>query len=702
MKMDPRTIEWLIGAVFIAIYAFRRYNTPQDMAVQRSLATTTFPRFWSFYVLYVLSLFVLYWFIGSFIRTSPEFLPEKALDGLGLERILAGGGLVVGDTVLNGPITAALMLTTLLPAFPKLQTFDRWLLKKFWDFGHIPFHVYRQGARLARAPFKHTLGLKSEIIKTAEGYDIPASHVVFEESSSLEHEWVRLCGLILQIDTWTRYENLRYARFVEENRAEFDDIRTDFATVSRKIRNYYRRIDQRADAPDDGTSDVLTDLEAHYVDAVRSQVRRTCNFIARGVFAVELTQQNRRRKFAELGFDQDAVVADNLTPNQLTRLAGVIAGTFLVISLLEAALKGGPYYPSSIAFLTVLMATTYGLAAVMGISPKSLWRFADIDESDGRPVFAYVVSAALAVVCGAIAMISIRYTFNAAAGFAPSENVDKVVTALGWSYPYLLQSAAIGGVVAFLADSHHNYRRREPHWLRWRDAAATGAAMCLASALAFAWMEGLGPLEATRDPEYVGRASAVFFLAKGLAVGLVIGLCVPCWHRRNRTGTPKQQLTRLVARRANEIALEAGQLHSDEFGRALAAASAYVATADNTLAAVEREVVRRVLYRLTLRNMVDFAADQAAVDFSVDQAMVAFDDAATRFQRPDARPADEALKDLEPIVGRPALSDLVATLALVVAQEDGIFEDAEQRALGDILQVLNIDPAQYDLAPGAA
>lgn len=689
MDIDPQKMEWLAGALFIGFYAYKRYNTSRYTGIVENRSSTTFVRFAGFFGLYLLILFLIYWFLGSFVQTAPDVFARlwPLLTGTAqpMPPELAGEAV----TRLTGPIVSALMLTTLLPSLPLLKSFDRWLLEKFWDLGHIPTYVFRQADKLRRAPLTFSPADRNRIIGNAEKFGIPAEGFVFEESSSVEHRWIRLCHLMLHLEAWQGAAGPKYARFVQANDAEFEELRLEFANISRHLSSYAQRRAKAQASNQAEILEVLEDLRRPLLDSVRVHYFTVCKFVARGVFASELTEKARRNTLARMGFEQDAVLTTILTPSQALTLVGWIAVAFFSISALEAYIKhSGGIRLGPILFGSLIMTTTYGTAVIAALFPKSVWRFADIEQAGVRSFGAYLLSALFAVLFGLIAIVSIRYTFNAAVGLSPEQNIDRVLGSVGWSYPYLLQSAAIAFATAFLADTFRSHPAVPQLWHRWVDVAVLGLAMLIATAIVFCWMEGIGPFEGTRDPQFRGRTDPLLFVIKGTVVGIVIGWLVPGWYRHNRLRTPMQRLSQLLNRQAAEVAREVGRLKSGELKEALSAGAAFVAAADGRIDSIEIDMMRQVLLKLEAAQ---------ALDFPVEEAITRFTDLVREHRFAEKSAAESMLAPLRPLVARMLLCDVLIYLSLAIGHADGIFGPEEGDALGAIMAELNLNPADYEI-----
>ncbi len=55
MSVETNSVEWIVGGLFIAVYAYGRYNTPPE-----NRSTTTYALFSVVFILYVLTLWAIY------------------------------------------------------------------------------------------------------------------------------------------------------------------------------------------------------------------------------------------------------------------------------------------------------------------------------------------------------------------------------------------------------------------------------------------------------------------------------------------------------------------------------------------------------------------------------------------------------------------------------------------------------------------
>ncbi len=683
MDTDIRSMEWLAGAVIIVVYAYKRYNTP---VTNRS--STTFARFSVFFLLYVLTILLLYWLAGSLMETSPELLKR-------LSAVAPGILPPQSDkySQLTGPIFAALLLTTLMPNVLWLSTIDKRLLRFFWDLGQIPSYIIKQREWLRRAAFNIAPTLHNEIIDWATAQDIEKNDIRFEQEDSLNYEWARLCTLFIRVSQWQDLQQGKYARFLQHHDTQFETLKTEFVAFSTRAGNYFKRA-RKLQAVEAHTEqqEILEDLHWHLTIEANRLLKKICELIASGIFYAELTEAGRVRMIAKLGFDEYSVSNENLTPSQILTLAGSTTLAFLMISVIQEIVKYQAHAKfTGILFLAILMTISYGVSAYAAIFPKTIWRCTNIDQTKSRPIFGYFLSALIAAGLSLIAMISVRYTNNAFFMLSPEDNFNKVMTDLSWSYPYLIQSSVIGFVLAYIADNEHSRIKRRLRHMRRIDMLVMGGGLAFASLLTYCVIEGVGPFAGTRDPAFRRPAdiiSAMYFALQGALVGVVIGYLVPNWYRSNRARTPGQCINRLLHRSAEDIELEAGRLRAGELKHALMSAGALLAMADGSADIIEKDSLRQFLHKIAAYNLIDF---------SVSEGVVLFDRYVREFSQEPAETRLQKLTALNVLMPHPHLIELVMQFSLAIGYADGVFKEDEEKVFILIAEKFHLPPENYQV-----
>ena len=631
-------------------------------------------------MLYTLVLLVIYWLFTVFAQVSPEIV-SRLLSHAGMGGD-SGTGALSG---LNSPITTALIFITILPNIPVVNRIDRNLLQFFWDLGEIPSHAVKLSHRLYRSPYHINPNLVTRIKRYAEEYNIDGDSLVFEQESTPSFYWSEICALLLQVEGWKDHQSARYSRFLRDHETELEEIKAEFATFSTRIASHSKRTEEGAEA---SLSELRKDIYQHLVSDGQSLLRRCCRFIAHAVLSVELKAEPRFQAIELLGFETNPSQSENLTPTQLVTLWGLIMVAFLLVSYIEHVVMSEPGQGggvSRIVFVAILMSVNYGVSAFVGIYPKTRWRFADIETTKTRPILGYVFSGTIAVAISIVVIIALRFTNYTFQGIDYDDSFDKVVGDLRWSYPYLLQSFAIGFVIAFVADNDVGKNRVVT---QWKDAGIVALVFMIASLTTYGALHGAFFFEGTKLERYrdTDLALVPFFLIKGAVVGLLIGYLVPTWYRANRLRTPWQWVARYVDRNSDELQIEAGKLNPGELRAALIAGAAAVTLADGRIDEIEKDVIRRCLSKL---------AEYEILDFTVSDAMRELVEGISKWQADNETIEVVNLAAIEPFKGRVALSELLVQLCLAIGLADGVFEDTERAVVDRIIDTLNLDKSQY-------
>ena len=667
--------ELLIGCLFITFYAYGRYNTPPS-----NRGSTTFGRFSICWMLYASVLLIIYWLFTVFAQVSPEIV-SRLLSHAGM----AGDGGSGKLSALNSPITTALIFITILPNIPVISRIDRNLLQFFWDLGEIPSHAVKLSHRLYRSPYHVNPNLVSRIERYAEEYNIERDSLVFEQESTPSFYWSETCALLLQIEDWKDHQSVRYARFLKNHETDLEEIKAEFATFSTRIASHNKRVDEVAEA---SLSELRKDIYEHLLSDGQSLLRRCCRFLAHAVLTLELNTEPRFQAIEMLGFETNPSQSENLTPTQLVTLWGLIMAAFLLVSYVEHVALSEPGQGggiSRIVFVAILMSVNYGVSAFIGIYPKTRWRFADIETTKTRPILGYVFSGAAAVAISIVVIIALRFTNYTIQGIDYEQSFDKVVGDLKWTYPYLLQSFAIGFVIAFVADNDVGQNKL---FAQWRDAAIIAVIFVIASLITYGALHGAFFFEGTKIKDYRDTELVFlpFFLVKSAIVGLLIGYLVPTWYRANRIRTPWQWVARFVDRNSDELKIEAGKLSPGELRAALITGTAAVTLADGRVDEIEKDVIRKCLGKL---------AEYEVLDFTVTEAMKELVEGISKWQADNKAVEVINLAAIEPLRGRVALSEMLVQLCLAIGLADGVFGDSERAVVDQIIDALNVDKSQF-------
>jgi len=645
--MEANLFEWGVGAVFVAINAYRRYNTPVS-----NRASTTFENFITFYIFYLLSVLILYVFFGALFDSSPETL--GAVFGLlsgSLDTTVPGS--LAG---LSAPMVSALFLTTLLPTLPWLSRYDAALLNYFWDRGHIPTHVHKMAATMRRAPFNFSPRQNVQLSGLCKSLGLECESLVLANQSGLDFRWARINLLINNIEDWKQDDSGRLRRYMETY-----------------ARDYQRLVDELGYINTEFSALKLEALEAHVVTKIEKLLdksiadlfRETTVFIARAVCLAELGASGRSSRISQLGFEGGSTRRDRLSSTQIIQALLAILLVFLAVSLVQDWLSARSSINfRNIGFMTFLMFFTYGAALVLALNLKCEAEMGYNELTRERTWRAYFYVGLITAGSWYLVTLTYRYVLNMLSGMDRGENLTRVLNNIDWSYPYVLQSLALALAISWVLDFHQSRDISGRLTARQRlfDVAFVAIALGVASLLVYMWMEGKGLFEGygTKDLEFRGRTSMAWMITKGVAVGAVVGWLVPMWFQLNRLRAPDQIAGRLIAMNKLGLSIEIRSLKPNQLIEAVAAVAATVAYIDRDLNRSERDVYQIICSHLAGLANSDVNIDTA--DQELDSCLALIENNQLDL---DAR--------LQPLRNLPLLSALMPFIASSIAFADRVY-----------------------------
>ena len=697
--MESATLfEWAVGAIFVGVNAYRRYNTPVT-----NRESTTFQNFGIYFLFYLLTTLTLYVFFGAVIDSSPETL--GTLFGLlsGVPDATLPGSL----SNLSAPMISALFLTTLLPSLPFLSRYDQMLLNTFWDRGHIPNHAVKMAASMRRAAFNFSPRQIKQIRDRCQTLQIDYEALSLNDGLNLDFRWTRINVLLDSINEWKVDDHGRMRRYMKNHSDELNQL---FKLLDEINDEFIDLKNEKLEAH------VQTKIQKYLERAIRNLMRLATVFAAKATCYTELSESSRRSRTTQLGFEGGSSGQDGLSGRQAVKALLAILFTFLSLSILQELGKDAEYRRfGAVIFVTFLMFFTYGSTLIIALDLKSRVSMGYNELTRERSWSAYLTVGIITAMSWLLVTISYRYITNMLSGIsaAGAENVvkitdgvtqclkgvskviddpgrcmsnyEQVISSIEWSYPYALQSLALAISVSWILDHHQSRGMSGAMTLQQRllDVGISVAALGLASFIAFCWMEGLFWFDgfATRDAQYIGRASMGWFVLKGMAVAAIIGWLVPTWFDLNRSKAPDQIAGRLITMNRRGLAEDIRNLNPDELIKAVAAVSASVAASDGDVSRHEKDVYQIICGHLSGLPNYDVDIDSADREFEIYREQL-----------------DEGQPDLEDrlagIRELPLLASLMPFIASSVAFADGVYLEREDKMVEEIKSILQLSAAQ--------
>ena len=314
-------IEWGVGGVFVAVNAYRRYNTPAS-----NRASTTFQNFSLYFFFYLLAVLTLYVFFGAVLDSSPETIGW--LYALSVGQV--GSNMPLAIDQLSSPMVSALFLTTLLPSLPWLSRYDQALLNTFWDRGNIPNHVYKMAASMRRARFNFSPMQNKQLRKNCKKLNIDLTPLMTSSNHSLDFRWARVNAILSGLEEWKQDDSGRMRRFMVTKRMALnglfkqrDEINEEFSQLKA----------EQLDAK------VLHKIERFLDKSIAQLFLDASVMIGQAICMTELSESGRSARVTQLGFEGGTQGFDRLSPQQMLSGLFAIFITFLSLSVIEQFMK---------------------------------------------------------------------------------------------------------------------------------------------------------------------------------------------------------------------------------------------------------------------------------------------------------------------------------------------------------------------------
>ena len=487
------SIDVLLGATFVVVYAADRFNIPP---LDRS--STTAIRYYSAALFYCVFGLALYAILIQWPHLFTPLLQHGTQDTLSS-----------WTRDLSSPLLVALLLTTLLPKFPALAGIDEWITKQLRYLAAIPYEVRRLSAELRKSDFHTPDELREKITAQLidEGFD-PAD-IVFDGSRTFQSLWIKSSVLMEHLAAWESHP--KFTRFVGSFANELSELKREHRQLTPRVKKCFKlRRDLFSDAIKK-VSDAVSEYQKDVQEQIEHVLEGIYHFISRGVLRCELTHSARCEQLTELGFTVQLVPL-RLTVNHLLAL---FLGINMVMLFCFLVLRRGDLNPFNFTQVFVkcfMIASLYTVALCCAIYPKAKWKFAQ--SSHFRPVAFYLVAGILAVSAGVPINVGFRslITQDLAAAWAEFTTV----------YPWMLMSFTTAFGIALLSDNKPTVTCPRSR-LRWFEGGIQAVVGMITAWLVHEW------LLTTAAPERVPDLAIMMLIAS--IISFAIGFFVPTWYR---------------------------------------------------------------------------------------------------------------------------------------------------------------------------
>jgi hypothetical protein len=505
-------LEYLIGGLFVVMYAAHRFNTPPT-----NRSTTT----WLRYHMAAKS----YWLVGlGLFGLLAVHQPFQALlrHGVGLLGLDAGGAEFAER--LSPPLLAALFLTVLLPRIPYLHEVDEWVRGWLQKVAAIPFEARRVSAELRKAPFAVSDAMRLRVTADLLDEGFHKEDLLFIESRAPQFVWTKIAALIRHLESLEADHG--FAAFMAAYPTELGQLRAQYKALLPKARKCFRLTrDLPADA--DGRRSRVSDAVREYRDEFGEQARALLgaihDFLARGVLQSRHSYGARRELLRDLGFDV-RLGDPTLTLNQHVLLF-VLLNSLLVLGFVVAE----PSHRAELGetlFRSLRIAVLYNVAILCAMYRPRRLKLAQPDERGFPPVAWYLLAgvgaAGLALIVN-MALMALDVMDLSAPNAAMV--LQQVARDAETKYPWLLMTFVTAAGVACLADLRPG-RLLTPARLRIVEGVAMAAVAMLAALVVWCWLGVTDGRPRQMQLEWL--------LFRSGLLGVTIGVLIPTWFRQAR------------------------------------------------------------------------------------------------------------------------------------------------------------------------
>lgn len=486
------TFEFCLGATFVALHAYDRFNTPQT-----NRGSTTAARYYIGLSAYLGLALLTYFVVGRY----PGLLQA------------AGGQLPEAMQGLAPALVAALVLTVLLEKVPGFSAADRWLRSRIQHLASIPYEARRLSRKLQSCAMSIGPEARERTLQRLRNSGFQLGDVQFEPADSVQHLWTRLTVLIDQLQAWAgeaRFSGFMWG-FAEDRTA----LEQRYAMLLQKALRRFRMAAELAASPADAKSAELLDaLKAEFREQAQHLHSDLCDFISRAVLQCRLSHSARLAELSAVGFHYAGDEPEaRLSFNRLSTMFVLTAG-ILLFGMVVAGAQGGSF--GTLLVKVIMIAIIYCVAIACALYPKDRWSWARRARNGERPTASYLLLGVAAALVGlAVSFITKLALFKL--------DLDLVVADMQRGYPWMLLSFSITVITAFQLDNPELPNRRLQPLL---EGILEAALLAVVAWLTFEWLKQTGHAAAT-------RAGFLWMLLATTAInGFLIGFLVPSWYRR--------------------------------------------------------------------------------------------------------------------------------------------------------------------------
>lgn len=385
--MNFLTVDGVIGAVFVLVYAYERFNTPKT---NRSM--TTWWRFWTFSIIYYISVVFIYVLLAK---------STILLQVLASTRVNAladfGAGVDVKQIIdsLSPELVAALFLTILLRRLDFLAKPDDWLRTLFQTMAAIPHAARHIGAEIRRATFSETEDVVNRLRPLTRRMDFDLDTFRRTEKTQLRDLWMKTLVVINEFEGWPNETG--YSKFYGHNRDEIAAIKSEIDRIGNRIRrlmNYEQKLEAEESDFETAVDNPINDIRESITEECEALFDKMSILLARGLLHSEIQMSKCRNRLFNIGFKDMKEGTWTSNVNEVVAVAlivFVIAATSILLS--QGSQDVSVQRLIRLPVMLMILFTSATLISIM--TAENLVSKGRGPESEGVPPFGTYVLAAL-------------------------------------------------------------------------------------------------------------------------------------------------------------------------------------------------------------------------------------------------------------------------------------------------------------------
>lgn len=509
--MEQKFVELILGAVFLSVHAYDRFNTPPT-----NRASTTAVRYHTAAVTY----FAIYLFIYYVLTKYPSLLVVLPLEDVGIASKEIGGVMKTLQE-LSPALLVALLLTTLLPRIPLLSSIDNWLRTQLQERATIPYEARRLSKELRNTKFNVSQDMRNEIQGALVEDGFEPRDIVFDENDQPQYQWTKIATLMAHLESGWKSDR-KFTGYIHSSNP-YRLLKDSYKHLTVKAKTCFRlNRGIPLEGEDQQICDAIFECTANFKEQCNELLKNLCDFISRGVLKCQITHSTRWRALYAMGFKTpDTDTRERLTINQALTLLVILVPVLLLNFVLF-----GSRLPGNALLMVTMIATIYTVAVVCAVYPKGIWKFTRRNKHGTRPMVFYLVAGFAAVALAVPVSLAFKFFIFSIS----KEQTMATAFSAAWndfstrSYPWMLMAFITAFFTAFHADNRPSTKITCQR-LRWIEGFAQAAVSLSAAYIVVCWLD-LGD-------------RLIRVLGTTAVIGFIIGFVVPYWYR----DAPRQQET---------------------------------------------------------------------------------------------------------------------------------------------------------------